>query len=295
MRIWTAIKISAALVVIAVIVFTSMLVRHVTARPAGGIFSVLIPEPGRLRDQQQQQNFASTFDTREIPDIDPGEQAFDKAYELLVIGRKSEARGKFTTITESYPNSSSATNARRILGEMNLDEILSPDVMDGKKIYTVQSGDSYLAIASRYDTSIDCMIHLNSMFELKGIQPGDELIVMPLDFSLLIEPHRRTVSVWQGERFICEYPALSMLGVPSKKTHTSINSKIAEVDNRRVTSHSDQYRAAHKVIQLASPSLQVRAWNGDPDQAPASGILLRPRDMEELALLTRVGNTVEIR
>ena len=32
---------------------------------------------------------------------------------------------------------------------------------------------------------------------------------MPLDFRLLIEPQRKAVSVWQGGKFIREYPVVT--------------------------------------------------------------------------------------
>jgi hypothetical protein len=48
------------------------------------------------------------------------------------------------------------------------------------------------------------------------------------------------------------------------------------------------------VIILDKPVLQIRGWDGGGEK-PAGGILLRPEDMEEIALLTRAGNEVEIR
>ena len=56
-----------------------------------------------------------------------------------------------------------ALAARRIVGEMNLDEILSTSHMAGKTNHIVKSGDSFLGIASRYKTSIDCIMHLEDV------------------------------------------------------------------------------------------------------------------------------------
>ncbi|MCU0751210.1 MAG: hypothetical protein MUF13_16855, partial [Akkermansiaceae bacterium] len=77
-------------------------------------------------------------------------------------------------------------------------------------------------------------------------------------------------------------------------TRSTISSKVAELDGKKVAPQSKDYRGASKIIQVAKPALQIRAWDGD-DEKPAGGILLRPQDMEEISLLTRVGNEVEIR
>jgi len=297
MTFWTILKTLAALVVMAVVGFTGMLAYHVTKKPLGGGFAELIPEPASLKqnETESRRNFATALETMEIPDIDPSQQSFLKAHELLALGKLQEAREKLTTIFNIFPNSASAATARRIVGEMNIDEIFSAGKMERKQIHTVQSGDSYLAIAARYGTTIDCMMELNAMTELKNIQPGDEIIVMPLDFRILIEPRRKSVSLWDKGRFIREYPALSMRGVPRTTQRTTVSSKIAEIDSRRVTSHSVEYRSANKIVQISSPSLQIRAWDPNQEEEPVSAILLRPYDMEELALLTRIGNEIEFR
>ena len=295
MSLWTLIKIIAALVVIAVLGFTGMLAWHVSVEPLGGVFSRIIPDPVRVVEGQSDVDIATMLDSAEMPDIDPGERAFQKAHELLALGKISEAREKLTAIVNVFPASSSAPVARRIVGEMNLDEVLSTTHMQGKQVHVVKRGDSLLGIASNYRTTIDCMMHLNSMLELKSIQPGDELIVMPLDFRLLIEPKRRAISVWDGGRFILEYP---LLGVPGSVTgslpKTTISSKSAEFEGRRVQPQSKSYRTADKLIQLARPALRIQAWDGTGDK-PAGALLLRRADMEELSLLTRVGNEVEFR
>jgi hypothetical protein len=295
MSLWTLIKLVAALCVVAVMALTAMLAYHVAVAPLGGIFERIIPNPAHLAKGQTDADFAVMLDSAEMPDIDPGEKAFQKAHEWLALGKISEAREKLISIVNVYPASASAPLARRIVGEMNLDEVLSSTHMEGKRLHVVKRGDSFLGIAAQDKTNIDCIMHLNSMMELKGIQPGDELLVMPLEFRLLIEPRRKTISLWDGGRFICEYQILHLGGAISHASQrTTISSKSAELDGKRIQPQSKQYRAAGKVIQIAKPSSQIRSWDGTGDK-PSGGILLRPEDMEEISLLTRVGNEVEIR
>lgn len=294
MSFWTLIKLVAALGVIAVMTFTGMLAYHVAVAPLGGVFAEIIPDPVRITDGRSDVDFAKMLESAEMPDIDPGEKSFQKAHELLALGKLAEARDRLTAIVNVFPGSASAPVARRIVGEMNLDEILSASHSEGKKIHVVKRGDSFLAIAARHNTTIDCMMHLNSMTEMRGIQPGDELVVMPLEFRLLVEVRRKSLSLWNGGRFICEYPIQHIGTIPPSAHRATISSKSAELDGKRVTPQSKEYRAAHKIIQIAKPSLQIRAWAGG-DEKPGGAILLLPEDMEEISLLTRIGNEVEFR
>ena len=198
MSLWTVFKLLAAMGVLAVMGFTGMLAWHVLVSPLGGVFEKIIPNPAEVAGQQPDADFAKMLDTAELPDVDPGEKAFQRAHELLALGKLDEAREKLTTIVNVFPSSPSAPVARRIVGEMNLDEILSTAHMAGKKTHIVKRGNSFLSIAAEYHTTLDMIMHLNGMMELKNIQPGEELIVMPLNFRLLIEPQRKLISVWDG-------------------------------------------------------------------------------------------------
>ncbi len=293
MSLWTLFKICAALCVMVVMALTGMFTYHIAVEPLGGIFNKIVPDPVRIGGGHSDDELAKMLESPDMPDIDPGERTFQKAHELLAMGKIPEAHEKLSTIINVFPNSPTAPTARRIVGEINLDSVLTTSQMDGKQTHVVKRGDSLLGIAARYKTTIDCMMHLNSMMELPKLQPGQELVLMPLDFRLLIEPRRNSVSLWQGGKFIRDYPALHM---PSKLApqRTVIRSKTAELVGRRVLLETKEYRAAQKVITLDKPTLQIRSWDG-AEEKPAGTILLEPADMEEIALLTRVSNEVEIR
>lgn len=295
MSLWTVFKLLVALCVLAIMTFTGMLAWHVVIRPLGGVFEKIIPKHAEESGKQPDADFAKMLDEAELPDIDPGEKAFQKAHELLALGKIEEAREKLTTVIITYPTSSSAPIARRIVGEMNLDELLSTAHMEGKSTHVVKKGNSFLGIVGEHHTTLDCLMYLNGMMELKGIQPGEEFIVMPLDFHLLVDTQRKTISVWDGERFIVEYPIMHF-GVAGKLApgKTKIGSKLAELDGKQVAPQSKFYRAAEKIIQIAKPSLQIQGGS-EAQEGVQHGLVLRPEDMEEISLLTRVGNEVEIR
>jgi LysM repeat protein len=296
MSLWTLVKILAALCVMGVMTVTAMLAWHVAVEPLGGIFERLVPSPVNILTGPSDDELVKMLESPEMPDIDPGEKSFQKAHELLALGRIDEAREKLTSIVNIHPTSPSAPTARRIIGEINLDEILSTSHMEGKQVHEVRRGDSLLGIAAKYRTTIDCMIQINSMLDLPRLQPGQKLIVVPLDFRVLIEPRRGTISLWDDGRFVRDYQVLHW-GKGAKTARSGkITAKPAELGGRRMQPETAGFRAADKAIVMEKPTLQIRAWHdGGDEDIPAATILLEPVDMEELALLTRVGNEVEVR
>lgn len=294
MRIWLTIKIIAAFAVAGVVTFTAMLAYHIVVKPLGGIFEKIIPEAGTVLRVTKEEDFAKILDAAEMPDFEPGDRAFQKAHELIAMGKIKEGREKLLAIVNVFPSSPAAPTARRIVGQMNLDEILASDFMPGKTEYQVKSGDSYFAIAGRSDTSLDMILHLNGMMSLGSLQPGDEFLLMPLNFRVLIEPQRKSVSVWDGAKFVCEYPILKLSGAPPKAGKTVIASRKATLDGKSIAPTDKNYRATSKTIQLKSPTLQIFPYE-ESEEASAPGIYLSTADIEELFLLTRAGNEVEIR
>lgn len=294
MRFWIITKIIAGFIVLAVVIFTAMLSYHVTVKPLGGIFEEIIPEAGSVLRVEKEEDFAKALESAEMPDFEPGDRAFSKAHELIALGKISEGREKMLAVVNAFPSSPSAPNARRIVGQMNLDEILSSAFIEGKSNYEVKHGDSYFAIANRNETSLDMLMHLNGMMELKNLQPGDDLQILPLNFRLLIEPQRKAISLWDGPNFICEYPIQRLGGAPLKSGKTTITSRRATMNDRSIPPTAKHYRATSKSIQLENPPLQILPFD-ETDDTPPAGIFLSEADIEEFFLLTRTGNEVEIR
>lgn len=299
MRLWFFVKLFALFAVIAVIGFTAMLMYHIRVAPLGGVFEKIAPNGMKIIKKEPDAEFAKMLDSAELPDIDPGEKAFQKAHELLALDQYVEAREKLMAIVNIFPTSPSAPVARRIVGDMNMDEVLSASYREGKVIHVVKRGDSFLGIAAKNKTSLDMIMYLNGMFELGSIQPGDELMVMPLEFRILIEPQRKSISLWDGGRFLREYPIVHMAaGGPLANLKTTIESKGAIAGGKRLQPTAKGYRGASKYIQISKLPVPILADDPTTDadtKGNARGIFLSGPDMEELNLVTRAGNEVEIR
>ena len=294
MKFSTIIKLLAAVVVMAIIGFTSMLAWHVAVEPKSGIFEQIVPNPRPILAAERDEDLMAQLTSAEAPVFDPGERAFQQAHEMIVLGRLDAAREKLGTVIHIYPTSTSAPMARRILGEMNVDELLTTASMDGKIDYTVVRGDALLSIVSRHQTTLENLKHINGLNRFGTLRPGDRFILMPLNFRIIITPSRQSVALWREGEFIREYPIMEFnhTGAPAQGT-TKIESKSATIGGRRVQALSDEYTAAEKTIQLAN-GITIRGFDEDDEERPR-GIHLRRIDIEELNLLVRSGNDVEFR
>lgn len=275
-------------------------IRLLAALAVMGVMGVTAWAVWRVREEvleprRAEEDFLRMIEEREVREIEPGEGAFRKAAEMIALGRVAEGREKLLYVVNFYPDSPSAPAAKRILGEMNLDELLSTETMEGKVIHKVRPGESFFAIAAKHDTTLECMMHLNGLLDFGRLHPGDELVVMPLNLRVIVDPARRALSLWDQGRFLKEYQlAACDIGGPGGAVRTRIENKTGLLGEKRVAATMDGYRASAKILTLGRGGLTIREL-AEGEAAPGRGIFLRRPDMEELALVLRVGNEVEIR
>ena len=252
---------------------------------------------------QQDEEMLLVLESTKLPDVEPGDRASQRAAELIATGELEEAKEKLHFIINFSPGSPGASEARRILGEIYLDEIFAPGENKWKKKHVVVRGDMPLALANRYETTLDCMMVVNNLHRLQ-IHPKDELYMVALNFNVRIDLNRgaitlrRTISEEpRREEFVKEYKILRFRhpSVSSPLINTQVKDKKGFVGLDAVSTSSDSYRESRKVIWLEQGGWQISAMPSDSDELPeGDGFFLARPDVEELALLLRVGNPVEI-
>lgn len=229
---------------------------------------------------------------------EPGDKAFQRAKELLAEESMEEAEEKMKYIVSFYPSAKCAAQCRRILGEINLDRLLDPSQLEGKKIITVRPGDTFSRIVNENETTMDSLTHLSNLkrSDHRSLHPGDELIVMPMEMRVVIDLRRNTMTIWNGGEFIKEYTLLKVLYNSSAAIKRCKIGLIRGSHNGNLYSyHTEQYRDSQKVIILSDKSLAIRSFSSDNEEEQGLGFMLSQPDMEELPLLLRPGNDVEIR
>lgn len=243
---------------------------------------------------------------------DPGAKRFDAAVELIRQNQFAEARDALFKMLQQFPDSPLCAEAKRIIGEMNLDNLYTPNQMAGKRDYIVQPGDSLALIASRNSTTVDSLIRMNGLFGTL-LQPGDHLLVVPLEFDVVVDVSAKTVTLLRKDRFFKEYAAFGVSLPPGTRVPADmeIGVKQALVDGRAVAATDPRYIEAEKWLPGSRPGIIFRTVPiaravvvteetktpapspADALEAPAladTGIFMAKEDLEELFALVRKGS-----
>lgn len=231
------------------------------------------------------------------PRFDLGLREYDTATKLIRSGDVPNALVHLKEIISRYKDSARYRDAKRILGEHNVDILLSRDPMKGKIDYIVERGDSLSRISSRNKTTIEYILQVNNRMGL-NLQPGEQLIVTPLDFRVVIHSKSRMLELRKDDAFFKEYPLEGIKLPPgtSGSFDSSVRSKGAYVGSKSVRIGDPDYVEAEKVINLSRNGVSIRHRSGESvEDEFFTGIFLSREDMEELLVLLRNGMKVNIR
>lgn len=234
---------------------------------------------------------------------DPAIKRFEAAMALVRAGQIPQAREALYKLLQQFPKSALAAESRRIIGEINLDELFSPDQKTGKLGYIVQPGDSLALIASRQSTNMDMIIRLNGLMG-GTLKPGDRLLIAPLDFSLVADLANQSLTLRRRaadrEYFFKEYSAeIRLPGGLKAPAELELRSKSATLNGQPVLSSDPKHLTADKIIPTNRAGLVIRRRPAQAPQAqtagnqPAArdpGIFLAPEQFEELFALVRNGS-----
>ncbi len=275
---------------------------------AGTILGVVyIYKESYLPEKQRTKEVQTLLTSTGGPKADPGKKQFDLAMDCIRQGDMERAGNLLTEITEVYQDSSRVQDARRVLGEMNLDRLFSRAPMPGKLEYTAARGDSLQLIAQRFRTTLSYIKRVNNLLGTV-VHPNDHLIVYPLDLTLRVDlPNQRLTLLKEG-RYFKDYTITGHhLPYPSLPEQTAIGDKPAWLDSKKVQPTDDRYAAARKWLQtISKPSKPGIIFCTAPEPPPAgaasaaaspssssTGIYLSEADIEELSTLVRVGAPVQ--
>lgn len=179
---------------------------------------------------------------------DPGVRRFDKAIELLNENNYSEARAALAEMLRTFPESSRASEARRIIGEMNMDMLFSREDNTARRDYIVQPGQGLQAIANKNQTTVECLLRANGL-QSHMLQPGDKLSVFPLDFEILIDVSEKTLQLKLKGIVFKQYNGIDVKVPPGMRIPASelkISSKSAIYNGKQVTALSPDFMEADK-------------------------------------------------
>lgn len=234
----------------------------------------------------------------EKPDL--GRKHYERAIAFIDEGELLSARNELQYMLDIYPESPTITEAKRVLGEVNLDLMLSKIPMEGKSEYSVKSGDAWSVIARRSKTTFDYIMRANAKTNTL-IYKAEVLTVFDLsNCETEIDLTAKTLTVKEGERFIKEYEILDH-NLPShfpSSTSTTISEKVAWHDGRSVNFMSNNYLHSRKWIRTGKMGLFIRQFleEGELEEGADKpyGVMVAKTDMAELFTILRGGSKVRV-
>lgn len=234
--------------------------------------------------------------TLERPDL--GKRHFDAAVQLIKEGELVSARDRLLYLMQYFPESATYGEARRLVGELNMDLLVSKIPLPGKTEHTVRRGEALVSIASRNKTTIDYIMRANAKTS-EFIFPDEVLTVYPLEFRVLISLEKGTVAVLDGDVLFKEYAILDR-HLPADlrpPVSTTISEKVAWDGNQPINFTDKNYMNCSKWIRTGKIGLfirQIESGDGAVGDSRPYGLMIDKADLEELFTILRVGAKVDL-
>ena len=240
----------------------------------------------------------------EIPDeprIDTTLPEFQAAAKLREEGKLGEARTALTQFLQKYPNSPNAEAAKDLLGDTNMDILLSKYPSPEKKEYIVKSGDVLARVATKMKSTPELIMRTNNLSGTM-LRIGDRLLISNPEFSLFIQRKEQAVVLLDKGMFFKRY-RIKTVKLPPKqpaRITTRVGETMAWRDGKRVGFGTKEYMGSARWIRLATPGHvlypEPTAAGAQPGGVPPppTGYGMTAHDVEELSGLVNSKTAVTI-
>jgi LysM repeat protein len=235
------------------------------------------------------------------PTPDIGLPEFQAAAKLRQDGKLTEARDALIAFIQKYPAGLHVEEAKDLLGEVNVDILLSRYPSPEKTEYVVKSGDVLAKISRKLKTTPELIMRMNNMSGTM-LHIGERLLISHPDFALLIQRKPNLVVLLNHGAFFKQYHVQEAKLSP--KQPTKITGKVAETiawkNGKRVGLGSKDYINSTRWIRIAGApgyTLYSMPDSAHPDvnqPPPPVGLGLAASDLEELSSLVNNHTPVTI-
>ncbi len=224
---------------------------------------------------------------------------FQAAVKLRQDKKLQEARTALNAFLQKYPNGKHSEEAKDVLGEVNMDILLTSYRSPEKQEYIVKRGDVLARVAHKMKTTPELIMRMNNLSGTM-LHIGDRLLISHPEFSLFIQRKDRLVVLLDHKAFFKRYHILAVK-LPERAL-PKITTRVAEVmawkDGKRVGFGTKEYVNSTRWIRLAASGYILYAMPDPayPDslQAPSQGLGLAPGDLVELSSLVNTKTAVTI-
>ncbi len=225
------------------------------------------------------------------PRIDLALPEFEEAAKLRQDGKIPEARAALTAFIQKYPNSPHADEAKDLLGEVNVDILLSRTPSPEKEEYIVKPGDVLQKVARKVKSTPELIMRMNN---LNGtmLHIGEHLLISHPDMAILVQRKPKLLVLLNHGGFFKQYHVREEK-LPAKVA-SKVTTKVAEVmawnGGKRVGFGTKEFIGSTRWIRLSSQAYTIYSV---PDSAhpalsqppPPQGLGFAAADVEELSSL----------
>jgi LysM repeat protein len=225
---------------------------------------------------------------------------FQAAAQLRQESKLIEARDALSTFIQKYPTGLHAEEAKDLLGEVNIDILLSRTPSPEKQEYIVKPGDVLAAISRRLKTTPELIMRMNNMSGTM-LHIGERLLISHPEFSIVIQRKAKLVVLLDHGVFFKQYHVREEKLSP--KQPAKVTTKVAETmawrDGKRVGFGTKEFLGSTRWIRLSAPAYTLYSVSDSahPDVTqppPPSGLGLDATDLEELSGLVNNRTPVTI-
>ena len=232
------------------------------------------------------------------PDISLPE--FQAAAKLRQDGKLAEARDALAAFIQKYPTGLHVEEAKDLLGEVNIDILLSRYPSSEKQEYVVKPGDVLQKVANRVKSTPELIMRMNN---LNGtmLHIGERLLVSHPEFSIVIQRKAKLIVLLNHGAFFKQYHVREEKLGPKQppKVTTKVAETMAFRDGKRVGFGTKEFVGSTRWIRLGAPAYTIYSV---PDSArpnldqpaPPQGLGLAATDANELSGLVNNRTPVTI-
>src|SRR5205823_1998356 len=188
------------------------------------------------------------------PRIDLTVPEFEEAAKLRQDGKIPEARAALTGFIQKYPTGLHVEEAKDLLGEINVDILLSRTPSPEKEEYIVRPGDVLAKIAHKSKSTPELIMRMSN---LNGtmLRVGKRLLISHPDFSLVVQRKAKLVVLLDKGAFFKQYhdQEVKQPGKQSGRNVTKLSEVMAWRGGKRVGFGTKEFIGSTRWIRLAAP------------------------------------------
>lgn len=225
---------------------------------------------------------------------------FQAAAKVRQEGNAIEARQALMAFIQKYPNGNHADEAKDMMGEINVEILLSRTPSPEKQEYIVRPGDVLQNVARKVKSTPELIMRMNN---LNGtmLHIGEKLLISHPQFSIVAQRKVKLVVLLDHGNFFKQYHIRDEKLAPKQapKVMTKVSEVMAFRGGKRVGFGTKEYVGSTRWIRLASAAYTIYSV---PDSAhpnleqppPPVGLGLNASDVEELSGLVNKTTPVTI-